>query len=265
MEHRLAAVSKLETPAMFWQEDDTEKTFEVPDDIVDILFSVDCRHVPVDHAYALSAALHLAAPWIAEESSGVAVHSIHVAGSQNGWERPEHGTSQHLILSKRTKLCLRVPRERMDALLEDLQGKTLDGSGSPLTIGAGKIRPLSKERTLFSLYLVAPPIDREENPRQDPQAPTGASSAELQPDDSEEGFLAWAVQALADQGIQVRKALCGKATPLGIPGGILRTRSLLVADLTAEESVRLQQQGLGPHRKMGCGIFIPHKGIEAVG
>ena len=30
------------------------------------------------------------------------------------------------------------------------------------------------------------------------------------------------------------------------------------------EPVRLQQHGLGPHRAMGCGIFIPHKGIDAV-
>jgi hypothetical protein len=38
----------------------------------------------------------------------------------------------------------------------------------------------------------------------------------------------------------------------------------MLADLTAEESVRLQEQGLGPLRQMGCGIFIPHKGIDAV-
>ena len=44
----------------------------------------------------------------------------------------------------------------------------------------------------------------------------------------------------------------------------LLTRSLMLADLTLEESLRLQQQGLGTHRHMGCGIFIPHKGIDAV-
>jgi CRISPR/Cas system CSM-associated protein Csm4 (group 5 of RAMP superfamily) len=38
----------------------------------------------------------------------------------------------------------------------------------------------------------------------------------------------------------------------------------MLADLKPEESLRLQQQGLGPHRLMGCGIFIPHKGIDAV-
>lgn len=225
---------------MFWQEDDSEKTFEIPDDIVDVLFSVDCKRLPVDHAYALTAALQQTAPWIAENDSGIAVHAIHVAGSQNGWERPEHGTDQYLIVSKRTKLTLRVPREHLDTLVEDLEGKTLDVAGCSLRIRSGKVRPLSKEKTLFSRYVVAIP------------------------DDTEESFLDWAVKELRGQGIRVRKALCGKTTPLTVPEGVLRTRSLMLADLSSEESARLQQQGLGPHREMGCGIFIPHKGIDAV-
>jgi hypothetical protein len=28
--------------------------------------------------------------------------------------------------------------------------------------------------------------------------------------------------------------------------------------------VRLQKQGIGESRNLGCGIFIPHKGIDAV-
>jgi hypothetical protein len=41
-------------------------------------------------------------------------------------------------------------------------------------------------------------------------------------------------------------------------------KSVLLADLNATESIRLQQIGLGPHRVMGCGLFIPHKGIAAI-
>jgi len=225
---------------MFWQEDNPETPFQVPDDIVDVLFSVTCKRLPVDHAYALSAALRQAATWIAEDDSGVAVHTVHVAGSQNGWKRPDHGTDQYLILSRRSKLTIRVPRQRTAALLKDLEGKALDVAGCPLTIGPGKIRRLSKETTLFSRYVAAVP------------------------DAAEEAFLDWAAHALSDQGIRVRKALCGKMTLLTTPGGMLRTRSLMLSDLAPEESVRLQQQGLGPHCEMGCGIFIPHKGIDPV-
>lgn len=224
---------------MFWQEDNSEKAFQVPDDIVDILFDIDCRQLPVDHAYALFAALQGALPWFGNEP-GLGLHTVHVAGSQNGWERPAHSTDENLILSRRTKLTIRVPRHRVNLLFEELKGKTLDIAGSRLTVGEGKIRPLSKERTLLARYVA------------------------VRPNEGEEDFLGWAAAELRVLDIRVRKALCGKTTALATPNGPLNTRSLMLADLAPEESVRLQQHGLGPHREMGCGIFIPHKGIDPV-
>jgi hypothetical protein len=64
--------------------------------------------------------------------------------------------------------------------------------------------------------------------------------------------------------VRVRKALCGKTTAIDSPGGPIEARSLMLADLTQDESILLQQRGLGPYRQLGCGIFIPHKGIDAV-
>lgn len=226
---------------MFWQEDDTEIPSQVRHDVVDVLFSVDCKRLPVDHAHALSAALENAVPWTADKDAGVGVHTVHVAGSQNGWERPSHGTDQFLMLSKRTRLAIRVPADRAEVLIRELDGKRLDVAGCPLVVGTGKIRPLTAETTLFARYVVGPAAD------------------------SEEAFLAWAVRELEEDDIRVRKALCGKTTPLATPSGMLSTRSLMLASLSPQESLRLQHRGLGPHRTMGCGIFIPHKGIDAVG
>ena len=48
------------------------------------------------------------------------------------------------------------------------------------------------------------------------------------------------------------------------PNGIIHTRSLMVADLRKSESVKLQEQGIGEHRLLGCGLFVPQKGIESV-
>jgi len=223
---------------MFWQEEDSEKTFEVPDDVVDVLFSIECKRIPVDHAYSLSDAIKAALPWIAD-TPGLGIHTIHVAGSQNGWERPEHSQDRHLVVSRRTKLTIRVPKERMDSLREELKGKTLDVAGCPLTVSEGKVRPLSKETTLFARYIATLPAD------------------------DEEAFLANAATALNKLGIRIRKALCGKHTLLSTPRGNIHTRSLMLADLSPEESIRLQQVGLGPYRDMGCGIFIPHKGIDS--
>ena len=224
---------------MFWQDDDSEKPFEVPDDILDVLFSIDCKRLPVDHAYDLSAALRNVLPWVADDPL-IGVHAVHVAGSQNGWERPEHGTSQHLIVSRRTKLTIRVPTGRLEALKEGLTGKTLEVSGCAVRIGAAKVRPLSRETTLFSRYLVSLPGEGENR------------------------FLSRAADELGAMGIRLRKALCGKEIPLATPDGPIHTRGLMLASLSPEESVRLQEAGLGPRRWMGCGIFLPHKGIEGV-
>jgi CRISPR-associated protein Cas6 len=223
---------------MFWQEDDDKNELRVPDDVVDVLFSLQCRSIAVDHAYALSQALLANAPWLSEP--GIAIHSIHVAGSQNGWARPEHGSEQQLQLSRRTKLCIRLPRTRVAALKAALEGQTLDVGGSALHIRDGKERLLSRESTLFARYVAGP--------------------AGLE----EEQFLRWAAAELDRRGLKMRKAMSGKTTPLATPGGAIETRSLMIADLKPDESILLQQHGLGPHREMGCGIFVAHKGIDAV-
>ena len=89
---------------MLWQEDNQKPGFEVDDSVVDLLFNIECRELPVDHIYHLSKAVHEALP--GHESTDVGIFPIHLAGSQNGWERPDESLGQHLILSKRTKLIL---------------------------------------------------------------------------------------------------------------------------------------------------------------
>ncbi len=229
---------------MFWQDDDDATEPNGADDVVDVLFALQCRALPVDHAYALSRALLEAVPWLA--TAEAAIHTIHVAGSQNGWERPSHSVDEELLLSRRTKLSIRVPEERVADLKHALEGHTYRIGDSKLSVGTGKPRRLSKETTLFARYVSAP--------------------ADLDPAGlDEDAFLRWAAETLKAQlDVRVRKALCGKQTDLSTPDGPIATRSLLLADLKPEESLRLQQQGLGPHRLMGCGIFIPHKGIDAV-
>ena len=52
---------------MHWQvEEDDVTQFVVPENVVDLLFSIDCKVLPVDHAHALSAAVQQALPWFAE-------------------------------------------------------------------------------------------------------------------------------------------------------------------------------------------------------
>lgn len=98
--------------------------------------------------------------------------SIHVAGSQNGWERPSQDDGQELLLSRRTKFCLRVPKDRLEEVRRELTGATLDVAGHPLTLGAAKIKPLAKDPTLFARYVA------------------------IQDYQDEDRFLTWAVREL---------------------------------------------------------------------
>jgi len=226
---------------MFWQEDDRPKSFEVPDDIVDLVFDIQCRELPVDHAHELWVALEALLPQLKQDPR-LGVHTVHLAGSQNGWERPDPKLGQKLILSRRTKLTLRVPAEKSQQVQDALQGADLAIGGCSLKIGKSRQKKLSSQGTIFSRYVVLEPGEESD----------------------ENAFLQRIVSHLAAQGIRVKKALCGMTTEVVGPDGPIRTRSIMIADLRAEESVRLQEQGIGPMRHMGCGIFIPHKGIEAV-
>ena len=225
---------------MFWQDEKRAADYAVPDDVVDVVFSIDCRELPVDHAHSLSTAIRRAAPWISEDAQ-IGVHAVHVAGSQNGWERPAHGTGTRLLLSRRTKLTIRAPKHAVERLERDLRGAVLDVDGCPLKVRDAHTRLLSKQGTLQARYVVAESAD-----------------------ESDEAFLGRMARELAELGIRVRRALCGRTNLVSTPAGPIATRSLMLADLTPEESVRLQRHGLGPLRQMGCGIFIPHKGIDSV-
>jgi CRISPR-associated protein Cas6 len=222
---------------MYWQETKENQRYIVPDDIVDVVYSIDCRALPVDHAYALSQAIQQALPWFAEEESA-GLHTIHVAESGNGWMRPERADAL-LYLSRRTKLTLRLPKHRIEDAGK-LMGQTLDINGKPLRVEKSVVRLLSTITTLFSRYIVA----RE-----------GTDEAV---------FLQDAMTLFHKMGVHPKKMLCGMEHVIATPDRTIRARSLMLADLAVEESVKLQQQGLSTDRKLGCGLFIPHKDIREV-
>ena len=59
--------------------------------------------------------------------------------------------------------------------------------------------------------------------------------------------------------------ITGKAHVASTPEGAVRGFSLLLHGLTPKQSLAVQESGLGEGRKLGCGIFIPHKSVVAVG
>lgn len=222
---------------MHWKEDESATDeFKVSERIIDLAYSIQCRSVPVDHAHSLSQAIHKALPWFTDEGDA-GLHMIHISEAGNGWYRSE---TDELLLSHRSKLMLRLPRHRLDDARQ-LCGAELNIAGSTMTVGKSKVKPLSPLSTQFSRYVQSADIDNEEHFL---------------------NYIAPELEALL--GTEVRKILCGKTHTFNTPDGPINTRSVMVADLSAESAVLLQQKGLGAGRKMGCGLFIPHKGIKAV-
>ncbi len=219
---------------MFWQEETDEEQYVVPDEVVDLIFKIKCRTLPVDHAWSLSEAIHQALPWFPEEEQA-GLHLIHGADSGNGWERPSEG-EEALYLSRRTPLVLRLPKTRVDEAGR-LTGITLTIAGNSLEIGESHTRLLGMTTTLYSRHVVS------------------------QPDQDEDEFLHQAVENLRAMGLGFKKVLSGKIASFSSPEGPLQTRSLMVAGLSLDDAVILQQQGVGPLRSRGFGLFVPHKTV----
>ena len=224
---------------MYWQDqEDKSQQYIVPDDIVDLSFKVQCKQLPLDHAYELSQAIQKVLPWIEDEPQ-TGIHLIHGAESGNGWIRPEDPDAV-LSLSKRTRFMLRIPKHRVDDA-KQLEGQLLNVADNELVLSKPNRKTLSALTTIFARYIA------------------------LDDSEDEEAFLNQAASLLNDQGVKVKKMMSGRTHVLRTPEGNLLTRSLMIDGLEVEESVYIQQHGLGEGRLLGCGLFLPHKGIDAVG
>ena len=204
------------------------------DEVVDAVFAIECRSLPVDHAWALSAAIQAALPWFADEPQA-GLHTVHGAASGAGWQRPE-GEDALLQLSHRTRLVLRIPESRMQDAAA-LTGRTLEVASFPMRVGRLSPRPLARIASLFSRGVLLAAADREED------------------------FLAAAARELGALGIAAGTMLCGRDVTLATPQRTYRTRSLMLTVATPAQSLALQRHGVGEARKLGCGLFIPHKDV----
>ena len=222
---------------MLW--DETEKTteFVMSDDVVDLIYKIKCKQIPTTHAKELAQALFDALPWIKDEPE-FGIHQIHGATSANGWERPADGELIHL--SKRSKMSLRVPKSRVEDA-QKLSGKVLDVAGCEIEVGVATKRMLNPLQTIFARY-VAVPDGLDENE-----------------------FIQWVAAELKLRNIHIQKLLCGMLHKVTTDDQQIETRSVMIADLDKQSSAALLERGVGPYRLYGCGIFMPQKGIKAVG
>jgi CRISPR-associated protein Cas6 len=185
--------------------------------VQEMLFAISGRHLPVNHLQELSEEILSILPWIKQEPQA-GIHEIYVSATANGWHRP----TDQFYLSKRSRLILRIPKHRI-ADTKMLSGKVLNIKQNKLITGKEKTRLLQNTPTLFSHHIALPDTEKH----------------------SEEEFLSQVAYLFQQKlAITLKKMLCGISGSIPIQGKTLFTRSLMIADLTAEESLYIQEQGI---------------------
>ena len=217
-----------------WEE---EEQLQIKDTsrMIDVAFKIQCKTLPYDHACDLSKAITSKMPWLLKDKL-IGIHTLHGPESGNGWVRSE---KEEIFLSKRTRLVLRISRSDANKAKE-LEGENINVLGNNIKIGKSNIKTFLIVRDLISRCVLC---DKEQD---------------------EEDFLLDIKKELFTHGVPIKKAICGKAKSITINGENRFTRSLMIADLSKENSILLQDIGIGDGRIFGCGIFLPHKSIDAV-
>ena len=117
--------------------------------MVDVAFAVSGDAVPREHRRALAEAIERRLPWLAE-LAGAGVHRLNVSA----------GGGPQALLSQRTRLTLRVPRERATEAAA-LEGAELRLGAATLRIGAAQVRELLPWGTLYAHVVAADAHDDE--------------------------------------------------------------------------------------------------------
>lgn len=196
---------------------------------VDLTFPVSAAQggqVASDYARRLAQGIVRILPWWSTEQNA-GVHPLKGLSSCGG----------SLLVGGRTHLTLRIPESRVDDCAQ-LAGREIDLEGK-IALGTPRLRALLAHPVVYS-------------------------SCVASGDDDEAGFLAYAKDTLESMGIE-SQMIVGKQSVMLTESGSTVGFSLMIAGLSIENSLRIQQKGLGMHRSLGCGIFVPHRSINAVG
>ena len=198
---------------------------------IDLAFKTKGSSIPIDYGYALFGAISRIIPAVHGDRR-IGVHPI----------RGMHLEPRRLTLVDESRLRLRLPSEEVATYLA-LAGATLDLDGARVTVGIPAVEPLRPAPALQARLVT---IGHLKDP---------------------EPFLATAHRQLADLGVTAVPEFLADPHPdrLGQPvRRVIRIKGkriigfpLVIPNLTAEESLAVQESGLGSRRRMGCGLFVP--------
>lgn len=192
----------------------------------DVAIAISGETIDAGYAVSLYQALAQQLQWL-EGEPAAGVFSI----------RGLSQTAGGLMIGGRTRVVLRVPAERV-ADCERLHGHCV-ALPQPVRFGAASARDLLPFPVLYAHLVI-----------------TGA--------ETESEFLADVQAELKSLDVDC-DVIVGRRGELQIGRRRESGYSLMLHGLTPEESTLMQEHGLGRHRKLGCGLFVPHKSVAAVG
>jgi CRISPR-associated protein Cas6 len=190
---------------------------------IDIRWPLVARgRIPVHHQYELLASLSRVVPEL-HASTSLGVHPIRGLVVEPGF----------LELEPASAVTLRAPVELLPRLLP-LGGKRLDIAGCPIRLGVPQVFALSPAERLWSRLV------------------TIKGYMEMPP------FKAAVRRKLNTLVVRqsVRIAV-GRRRVIRIRGQTIIGFGLRLGGLSEDESIRVQQNGLGGRRHFGCGLFQP--------
>ena len=190
---------------------------------VDVSYPVLGKLLAVDHGYALYGAISRVLPVIHEDQE-IGLKLVRGRYIGNGL----------LDISPASELVLRLSISKVRHYLV-LAGKKLEVLSHNLRVGVPNTRTLNPATALYS------PIVTTRNGQE------------------QERFEAEVRSQMASLDLRGRLAI-GKRRTFQVHGKQVVGYEVLISELTAPESIRLQEQGLGGRRKMGCGFFEVWRG-----
>lgn len=199
--------------------------------MIDLAFVIVGRTIPLDHGYPLFSALCRVAPSL-HGAQGIGVHPIR-------GRRAEPGV---LHLTEQSRLRLRLPSEELAPSLA-LAGSELKIGGHLLRVGIPRVESLIPATSLASRLVTfrnaLDPTRFEDRVREE------LSRMQI---DAEPVLVPATIPPRTGQ--PIRRVL--KIVDKRVVGYALR-----INGLTALDSIRLQEEGLGGRRRFGCGVFVP--------
>ena len=202
----------------------TKGTNTEDQNMIDVVFDLSGSSVPDGYPFILWSEVVRCLPWLKDlENAGI--HPLR--GSVSG---------DNTLLSKRTKLILRIPTEYADQSA-GLSGQQLKIGGNILLVGKSKARQLQAATTLHA-HMVESNLGEIE-------------------------FLADMKEILQSMNISCN-LICDKHRKVRGVKQSLTGFGLVLHDLKPLPSVQIQRNGLGGARHFGCGIFVPFKAISGL-